>query len=144
MENNKKIISDALIEELLLQKGFKEDLDYDEQLLIIQNHYDCCLSTDWLNNKDFYCYSEGTADGYTLHIATHDPDNINIGEDVHYYDFDIARKLEYAMSGGLNIYIEDENESYVQEAIENVYAAILEEVTEQIIENLEDEGYEKE
>lgn len=39
---------------------------------------------------NLYCYTEDTVDGYDVYVLTEDMDSIIIGENVFYYDHDLA------------------------------------------------------
>ena len=69
--------------------------------------------------------------------------NININEDVHYYDSDLAEVLmEWIRYGGAVIYVDDLEAYYVTEALERMFDNMIESIKDDIIVELEDEGYE--
>ena len=65
------------------------------------------LTTFWTDDADFYIYADTTADGYEVYVATHDPSNITITEDVYYYDGDLEDVLYKALKHGYKIYVDD-------------------------------------
>ena len=65
------------------------------------------LTTFWTDDADFYIYSETTADGYEIYVATTDLNNIDITEDVYYYDGDLEDVLYEAIKNGGKIYVDD-------------------------------------
>ena len=65
------------------------------------------LTDEWSDKADFYIYEESTADGYSVWIATSDPNNIVINEHVYYYDSDLVEIwLEKLKEGGI-LYTDD-------------------------------------
>jgi hypothetical protein len=100
-------------------------------------------TTEDFNGADLYCYNESTVDGYDVFVLTHDTTNINICENVYYYDSDLASALmeEIQYNGGSetvlhidsylwdDIYMDDQMLEYFGETIDD------------IIENNEEEGY---
>ena len=85
---------------------------------------------DQFDKGDFKVYSESTADGYEVYVATHDDQNISINEDVYYYDSDLAdvimRTLEEHYSVYIDeylyddIYMDDKFEEYFNENVEDI------------------------
>ena len=100
-------------------------------------------TTEDFNGADVYCYNESTVDGYDVFVLTHDTTNINICENVYYYDSDLASAImeEIQYNGGSetvlhidsylwdDIYMDDQMLEYFGENIDD------------IIENNEEEGY---
>jgi hypothetical protein len=100
-------------------------------------------TTEDFNGADLYCYNESTVDGYDVFVLTHDTTNINICENVYYYDSDLASAImeEIQYNGGSetvlhidsylwdDIYMDDQMLEYFGETIDD------------IIENNEEEGY---
>ena len=99
--------------------------------------------TEDFNNADIYCYNESTVDGYDVFVLTPDTANINICENVYYYDSDLASAImeEIQYNGGSetvlhidsylwdDIYMDDQMLEYFGETIDD------------IIENNDEEGY---
>ena len=85
---------------------------------------------DEFDKGDFKVYSESTADGYEVYVATHDDQNVNIQDDVYYYDSDltdvIMEKLYYRYSVYIDeylyddIYMDDKFEEYFNENVEDI------------------------
>ena len=103
-----------------------------KKLKKVQEHFKFKLTDNWSNECYFYIYEESTADGYSVFVATEDPSNINVNEDVHYYDSDLTnslteaiRALEYLDKEGQNIYIDDINSEFVEEAMEELYELVI-------------------
>ena len=144
-----KIITDDLILERLAENEVypPEDIDYDQKLAVIKDHFDFSISSDW-GNPDMMFYTETTSDGYEVWIATDDDRNPSINEDVYYYENDWLEKMEDAMVDGASIYFDeydDDAENYqFQEVIDSVYEDYFNDKKEEVESQLIDEGYEHE
>ena len=138
-----KILTKDLIEETMTDQGWlhPHEADQDWQRKIVLEHYDVEL-TDTFNDCEYYIYSESTADGYEVFIAT---DNISapcIPEDLYYYDSDLHEPLIDAITDGLStIYVDDENADFVDYAIEDLYSNLYDEKYEETEYELKDQGY---
>ena len=139
-----KYITEELIDERLEAKGFQEDVSHDEALEAIQDHYEFKLVDDWNKTPDFSIYTETTADNYEVWVATHgDGSKVNIGEDVHYYENDLAEKLAEAMTDYNEvIYVDDLDSYYVQDAVTEVYDSYYNDLKQEVENELIEEGYE--
>ena len=103
-----KIITDKLIVDMLEKRGYLNYSDIDENKAwdLLEKYYDCEVSDQWTNKHlGFYCYEETTADGYTVYIATNNPDSVCVGEDIHYYENDLSDKIAEAIQDGNSMYI---------------------------------------
>ena len=100
--------------------------------------------TDSFNDScDLYCYTENTVDGYEVWVLTHSLKDINICENVYYYESDLASAVmeEIGYNGGSetllhmdeymwdDLYMDDQMLEYFAEAVED------------IIEDNDEEGY---
>ena len=145
---SKKILTQELIEQTLKDKGYPlthdEGMTYEFMLKKVCDYYDAEISDDWNDDADFFMYSETTADGYEVYIATNSPRNPSINEDVYYYDNDLGERLEDALIDGARIYVDYLQDDYVQYAAEQVYDHLYEELLEETENELIDEGYEYE
>ena len=134
------MITDELINERLEAKGFgkKQSMDYELCKQSVLNHYELKLTDDWDNALDFYIYEESTADGYSVYIATNDIGTVNVNEHVYYYDSDLkdalADYIQYADKGS-EIYIDDLNSHFVEEAIVELFLVLSEHFEEEIVKN---------
>ena len=94
------------------------------------------------NGCDLYCYNESTVDGYDVWVLTHSLNDINICENVYYYESDLASAvMEEIQYRGLetllhmdeyiwdDLYMDDQMLEYFGENIDD------------IIENNDEEGY---
>jgi len=142
----KKIITEELIDKKLEDKGVNFDIDHDEALKVIQDHYEFELVDNWNGTPDFSIYAETTADGYEVWVATTgDGRNVCINEDVHYYENDLADKLVEAMTDyNEKIYVDDLDSYYVQDAVTEVYDEYVNDIKQEVENELIEEGYEYE
>ena len=100
--------------------------------------------TDSFNdNCDLYCYNESTVDGYDVWVLTYSLKDVNVSENVYYYDSDLASAVmeEIQHNGGSetllhmdeylwdDLYMDDQMLEYFAETIDD------------IIENNDEEGY---
>ena len=145
---SKKILTQELIEQKLADKGYPlthgEGMTYEFMLKKVCDYYDAEISEDWNDDADFFIYSETTADGYEVYIATNSPNTPSINEDVYYYDSDLASLLEDALIDGARIYVDYLQDDYVREAAESAYDYLYERLIEETENELIDEGYEYE
>ena len=146
MMAKEKLITEELIDERLEARGVKFDIEHDEALKVIQDHYDFELTDNWNNTPDYSIYCETTADGYEVWVTTSgDGRNVCINEDVHYYDNDLSEKLVEAMTDYNElIYVEDLEEYYVQDAVREVYDSYVNDIKQEVENELIEEGYEYE
>ena len=85
---------------------------------------------DEFDKGDFKVYSESTADGYEVYVATHDDQNVSINEDVYYYDSDLAEVIMEVLEEHYSVYIDeylyddiymdDQFEEYFSEHVEDI------------------------
>ena len=141
-----KILTEDLIDKRLEAHGVKFDIDHDEALKAIQDHYDFKLTDNWNGEPDYSIYTETTADGYEVWVATNgDGRNICINEDVHYYENDLSDRLAEAMTDYNElIYVDDLESYYVQDAVTEVYDSYVNDMKQEIENELIEEGYEYE
>ena len=141
-----KILTDELIEARLRKINVleKEELDHDQMLKAITDHFEFEITDDWPNRPDMMFYSETTADGYEVWIATDNERNPSVNEDIYYYDSDWLDKMPDAMIDGATIYydqLDDEHYAF-QEVIEEVYDDYYNDKKKEIEDELIEEGYE--
>ena len=147
---SKKLITDELINEMLEAKGFGEKQINDEDLAkeAVLKHFSVEFTDDYSSNADFYIYEESTADGYSVFIATHNQDSVNVNENVYYYDSDLGDALEEFIkySNGSEdypdiIFVDDLNQQFIDDTIVQLFEYLAERFEEDIIDELEDKGY---
>ena len=134
-----KFITDELITKRMESKGWIEGCDDEHARNQVLAHYDCELSDQW-QNPDFSIYEESTADGYSVWIASANTNNININEDVYYYDSDLSDALYEAILDYNRIYCD--NEDIIEDAITRHYEDLLCRMEDEVLDELYDEGYE--
>ena len=79
--------------------------------------------------SDMQFYTETTADGYEVWVATEDDRSPYIGEDIYYYDNDWLEKMPDAMTNGYNIYYDIDFDDYsFQDKVEQVYEDYFNEI----------------
>lgn len=127
---------EELMDELSSQ-GFKhmEELDTDEMLEALQQEFDFEITNEYDGRPHMFFYEETTADGYSIYIATEDPGNVNMSEDVYYYESDRFDKLKQAMQDGLIIYVDwcDTSSWQVTNAIEELYDEMYQRKLDELI-----------
>ena len=142
-----KILTDDLILERLADNNIYPayDLDYDKKINAIKDHFDFSISSDW-GNPDMMFYTETTADGYEVYIATEDDRKPSVNDDIYYYESDWLEKMADAMTDGRDIYFQDyddDAENYeFQEVIDDVYDNYFNDKKQEVENELIDEGYE--
>ncbi len=146
MGNNK--ITFELIEQLLAEDGViaAEELTTDAMLAKIKEHFDFTITDQWSGNPSMMFYTETTADGYEVWIATDDDQRPSVNDDIYYYESDWLEKMQDAMTDGLDIYfqeLEDDNHSF-EEVIFDVYEEYYNDKKQELEEKLIDDGYEYE
>jgi len=147
MSKNK--ITDELIAEQMSKLGYDDTKFHDEEYIQdkVLEHYEATITDEWKDRMDFYMYEESTSDGYSVFIATHDPANININDDVNYYDSEFSTILVEVIEMGNNepeIYIDSPSECWVGDAMSQLFEGICENIELQAIGNLIDLGYDEE
>jgi len=147
---SKKLITDELINERLEAKGFGYKQSEDEDLAkeAVLKHFNIELTDNYSSSADFYIYEESTADGYSVFIATHDQNHVNVNENVYYYDSELGDALEEFIkySNGSEdypdiVYVDDLNQQFIDDAIVQLFEYLAERFEEEIIDELKDEGY---
>ena len=145
---SKKVLTDDLILSKMAEDHRclpSEDIDFDEKFQAIKDHYEFSISEDW-GNPDFMFYTETTADGYEVWIATDDDRNPSINEDIYYYDSDWLEKMPNCMYDGCSIYYQDlHSDDYAfQDVVDEVYEEYWGEIKIEVENELIEEGYEYE
>ena len=147
---SKKLITDELINERLEAKGFGDIQASNEDIArkSVLKHFNVEFTDNYNYNADFYIYEESTADGYSVFIATHNQNRINVNENVYYYDSDLGDALEefikYSNGDKYNpeiIYVDDLHQQFIDDAIVQLFEYLAERFEEEVIDELKDEGY---
>jgi hypothetical protein len=141
----KKTITDELIDNKLKERGMLHvsELDVDEQIELLRKEYDFDFIHEF-GSANMYFYTESTADGYEVYIASDTDGPPYIGQDVYYYESDWFEKLGAALSEGITIYIDQYamDESSFTYAIEEAYEELYDIMQTEAVQQLKDEGYE--
>ena len=97
---------------------------------LVLDYLNTSIEHDNPNRSEFKVYSESTADGYEVYVATHDDKKIIISEDIYYYDSDltdvIMEQLEEHYSVYIDeylyedIYMDDKFEEYFNENVDEI------------------------
>ena len=124
-----KYITDELIAQEMAKMGWIEGCDDEHARNQVLAYYNCEITDQW-QNPDFSIYEESTADGYSVWIASANTSNININEDVYYYDSDLSDALFEAIPDYNQIYCDDY--SFVEDAITRHYEDLMFRVEEEI------------
>jgi len=150
MKNKTKYITDELIEERLIAKGFGETDSHDQEHVrkVVLKHFDLELSDTWASSCDHYLYEETTADGYEVYISTYDTQTINVSENVFQYDTSMSSEFKQAVydndHGDVKFYVSDIYADFIDEAICELYIDLVDLYTDIVTNELIDEGYIKE
>ena len=140
-----KILTDELIEQTMADQGWQDvnEADQDWQRKMVLDHYEVELTDRFDNNCGYYIYGETTRDGYEVFVAADDVRNVCISEDVYYYESDLHEALIDAIKDELSpIYLDDENDDFVDYAIERLYEFVYDEKYQEAESELEEQGYE--
>ena len=140
---SKKLITDELIEQKMISYGYGEKNSHDEEYVreLVLKHFDAELTDQWQSNCDYYIYEESTSDGYSVFVSCYDINKICVSEDIHYYDGDLSGNLQDAIRDNMEIYVDDLNQCFIDEAIQDLYCDLSQRFYDQAIDELEDEGY---
>lgn len=138
-----KLITEELMEAKLHELGFSEKQISEQNgnfTQLVLDHYDARVDDRWAD-QDLYVYEESTRDGYSVWICTHNPNSINIAEDVYYQEHNsyIAEEIQDAIRNGLSIYCDDQD--MISEAIEDMCDRVYDDVYADVEMNLIDAGY---
>ena len=144
-----KYITEELIEERLTMKGYSEEDSHDPEHVMdaVCKHFDIELTDTWKPRLDYYIYEESTADGYTVYVATPEPESVSVSEHIFYYDNDLSEILQEAITdadyGGAEIYVSMlyDCDCWLEDAMQSLYIELIKKYTEDVTEELLDEGY---
>jgi hypothetical protein len=98
-------------------------------------------TNDFHDLADLYCYNESTVDGYDVWVLTHSLKDVNICENVYYYDSDLASAvMEEIQYNGETLLHMDEymwDDLYMNDQMLEYFGENIDD----IIENNDEEGY---
>jgi hypothetical protein len=140
-----KTLTDELIQKRLENNGVTvpNETSQEDKMLFIKSTFGCQIVTDW-DKCDAYFYSDETADGYSIWIATEQEGNVCINEDVYYYENSWFEKLADYLRDGCKVYVDSysQDEYGFEEVVEAIYEEWYMESYEEMEDELVDEGYE--
>lgn len=102
-------------------------MTYESKLKKVQERFNFKLTDDY-RRPDYAIYSQTTADGYEVFVA-HEPDSqLNIEDDVFYYDSDLSERLEWVIRDNgypdeikeYVIYVDDLDYEWIEYAIDEI------------------------
>ena len=140
-----KTLTEELIQKRLEDKGWSvpHETHQEDKISKLKAEYEFEIISDW-DNCDAYFYTDETADGYQIWIATEQEGNVCINEDVYYYENGWFEKLADYLRDGCRVYIDSysQDEYGFEEVIESMYEELYMEIYNDMEEVLEGEGYE--
>ena len=77
-----------------------------------------------------------------MYVCTDNERDVNVNENVHYYDSELSQELKQAITDSISIYIDDLDNYYIEEAISELYIELVKKKEEEITDDLIDKGYE--
>tara|TARA_R110000751_G_scaffold10864_3_gene39465 strand:+ start:149 stop:592 length:444 start_codon:yes stop_codon:yes gene_type:complete len=113
----------------------ENEMTEERMIELIKNHLEISISTDIndFENNDCAIYTESSADGYDLYVVTNDTRNVNVCENVFYYDHDIANQFsEQIRYGDRTFYIDDSiyEDCYFEDKLIELFAENVEDIIE--------------
>ena len=92
---------------------------------------------------DLYCYNESTVDGYDVWVLTHSLNDINICENVYYYESDLASAVmeEIQYNGGSETLLHMDEYLWDDLYMDDQMLEHFGETIDSIIEDNDEEGY---
>ena len=149
MDSSRKILTDELVANMLEEDGVMRpgDPTQEEMFYAVKEHFGFNIDFDWsLKSYDAYFYTETTADGYEVWIATDDERSPSINDDVYYYESDWLEKMQDAMTDGNEIYFQElDDDTYeFKDIVDNVYDEYYNDKKQEVENELIEEGYEYE
>jgi len=101
-------------------------------------------TTDNFNDTcDLYCYNESTVDGYDVWVLTHSMNDVNVCENVYYYDGDLASAVmeEIQYNGGSETLLHMDKDLWNDLYMDDQMLEYFAETVDDIIEDNDEEGY---
>ena len=92
---------------------------------------------------DLYCYNESTMDGYDVWVLTHSLEDVNICENVYYYESDLASAVmeEIQYNGGSETLLHMDEYLWDDLYMDDQMLEHFGETIDSIIEDNDEEGY---
>ena len=113
----------------------ENEMTEERMIELVKNHLEISISTDIsdFENNDCAIYNESTADGYDVFVVTNDTRNVNVCENVFYYDHDIADQFsEQIRYGDRTFYVDGDiyNDCYFEDKLIELFAENVEDIIE--------------
>ena len=113
----------------------ENEMTEERMIELAKKHLEISISTDIsdFDNNDCAIYNESTADGYDVFVITNDTRNVNVCENVYYYDHDIADQFsEQIRYGDKTFYIDDDiyEDCYIEDKLLELFAENVEDIIE--------------
>jgi hypothetical protein len=116
-------------------------LTEEKMIKIAKQSLGLTTTNDFHDLADLYCYNESTVDGYDVWVLTHSLKDVNICENVYYYDSDLASAvMEEIQYNGETLLHMDEymwDDLYMDDQMLEYFGENIDD----IIENNDEEGY---
>ena len=92
---------------------------------------------------DLYCYNESTVDGYDVWVLTHSLQDVNVCENVYYYESDLASAVmeEIQYNGGSETLLHMDEYLWDDLYMDDQMLEHFGETIDSIIEDNDEEGY---
>ena len=92
---------------------------------------------------DLYCYNESTVDGYDVWVLTHSLNDVNVSENVYYYDGDLASAVmeEIQYNGASETLLHMDEYIWDDLYMDDQMLEHFGETIDSIIEDNDEEGY---
>ena len=119
-----------------MTKYIREGHMLDERMIeLVKNHLELSISQNIndFDNVDCMIYNESSADGYDLWVVTNDSRNVNICENVYYYDNDLANAFEEQVRWGDKTFYICEyvfEDAYIEDKLIEMFSENVEDIVE--------------
>jgi len=119
-----------------MTKYIREGHMLDERMIeLVKNHLELSISQNIndFDNVDCMIYNESSADGYDLWVVTNDSRNVNICENVYYYDNDLANAFEEQVRWGDKTFYICEyvfEDAYIEDKLIEMFSENVEDIIE--------------
>ena len=111
------------------------EMPEERMIKLVTDHLGLSISHDIsdFENVDCSIYNESSADGYDLYVCTNDTRNVNICENVYYYDHDLANAFEQQVRWGDRTFYIDQyiyDDCYMDDKLLELFADNVEDIIE--------------
>jgi hypothetical protein len=111
------------------------EMPEERMIKLVTDHLGLSISHDIsdFDNVDCSIYNESSADGYDLYVCTNDTRNVNICENVYYYDHDLANAFEQQVRWGDRTFYIDQyiyDDCYMDDKLLELFADNVEDIIE--------------